>query len=155
MCLYTLKIMFGYLIILFTVLPAIELAVLINVGSHIGAGNTILLIILTGVAGAYLARLQGFIVFEKIQTQLSSGKMPSEEMIDGLMIFCGGVLLLTPGFITDALGFLLLIPITRNLIKKVIRKKFNKTIYREDPSSKRHLHSNHFYDDYEDADFDE
>jgi len=116
--------MFGYLVLLFTLVPAIELALLIEIGSHIGAGNTILIIVLTGVLGAYLARLQGFLVFQKIQSDLNQGIMPNSQMIDGLMILFGGIVLLTPGFITDIFGFLLLIPWTRSLIKKWFSKKF-------------------------------
>ncbi len=116
--------MFFYLLILFTVLPALELYVLIEVGGVIGAGNTILIIILTGVIGAYLARLQGFLTLQKIQNNVNQGQLPSEELMDGLMILVGGIVLLTPGFITDALGFLLLIPLSRNLIKLWVRKTF-------------------------------
>ena len=122
--------MFGYLILLFTLVPAIELMLLIEVGGAIGAGNTILIIVFTGVLGAYLARLQGFLVFQKIQNDLNRGVMPNSEMIDGLMILVGGIVLLTPGFITDALGFLLLIPWTRLLIKKWFTKRFESMIAR-------------------------
>jgi len=122
--------MFGYLILLFTLVPAIELMLLIEVGGAIGAGNTILIIVFTGVLGAYLARLQGFLVFQKIQNDLNRGVMPNSEMIDGLMILVGGIVLLTPGFITDALGFLLLIPWTRFLIKKWFTKRFESMIAR-------------------------
>ena len=115
--------MFPYLLLLFTVVPAIELMILIEVGSHIGSLNTILLILLTGVLGASLARLQGFIVVRKIQTSLNGGNLPSGELLDGLMILVGGITLLTPGFVTDTLGFLLLIPFTRNLIKGLVRHK--------------------------------
>lgn len=146
-------IMFGYLILLFTILPALELAVLIHVGSYIGTGNTIIIIILTGITGAYLARLQGFLVIQNIQSRLAQGVMPTEEMLDGLMIFCGGILLLTPGFITDIFGFLLLIPFIRTIIKAVIQKKFQAVIYREEnlhyPSDRKE--SSHT--DFEDADF--
>lgn len=115
--------MFPYLLLLFTVVPAIELMILIEVGSHIGSLNTILLIIVTGILGAALARLQGFIVIQKIQGNLNAGSLPSSELLDGLMILVGGVVLLTPGFVTDSLGFMLLIPFTRNLIKKLVQKK--------------------------------
>ncbi|MCB9721839.1 MAG: membrane protein FxsA [Candidatus Omnitrophica bacterium] len=115
--------MFPYLLLLFTVVPAVELMILIEVGSHIGSLNTILLILLTGVLGASLARLQGFIVVRKIQTSLNGGNLPSGELLDGLMILVGGITLLTPGFVTDTLGFLLLIPFTRNLIKGLVRHK--------------------------------
>ena len=123
--------MFGYLVLLFTILPAIELALLIKIGSNIGVGNTLFIIIFTGVLGAYLARLQGFLVLRKIQEDLNRGIMPNDQLIDGLMILVGGVVLLTPGFITDALGLLLLIPWTRILIKKWSRRKFEEMIARE------------------------
>ena len=122
--------MFGYLILLFTLVPAVELMLLIEIGGTIGAGNTILIIILTGVLGAYLARLQGFLLFQKIQSNLNQGIMPNAEMLDGLMILVGGIVLLTPGFITDLFGFLLLIPWTRSLIKMLFSRKFESMIAR-------------------------
>lgn len=124
--------MLGYLIILFTILPAIELYLLIKIGSSIGASSTIMIIILTGAIGAYLARLQGFYILRNIQQSLNQGKMPSEELLDGAMVLAGGVLLLTPGFITDTLGFLLLIPLTRDLIKILLRNKLKDMINRGD-----------------------
>ena len=114
--------MFGYLILLFTIVPALELAVLIKVGAYIGVGNTLTIIILTGIAGAYLARLQGFLILKEIQDKVNQGIMPSGQLIDGLMVLVGGILLLTPGFITDMTGFLLLIPVTRLLIKYLFNK---------------------------------
>ncbi|MCK5082042.1 MAG: membrane protein FxsA [Candidatus Omnitrophica bacterium] len=123
--------MFVYLVLLFTILPAVELALLIKIGSNIGLGNTLFIIIFTGVLGAYLARLQGFLVLKKIQNDLNRGVMPNDQLIDGLMILVGGVVLLTPGFITDTIGFLLLIPWARALIKKWSRKKFEEMIARE------------------------
>lgn len=122
--------MFGYLVLLFTVLPAVELMLLIEIGSNIGAGNTVLVIILTGVLGAYLARLQGFRILQEIQNELNHGIMPNAQLLDGLMILVGGIVLLTPGFITDTLGFLLLIPWTRTLLKKWFQKKFEEMISR-------------------------
>lgn len=120
--------MFPYLIILFTVVPAIELLILIEVGSHIGALNTVLLIILTGVVGASLARMQGFIVLNKIKSSLERGQLPSTELLDGLMILTGGIVLLTPGFVSDAMGILLLIPFTRAIIKLFVQKKMEQMI---------------------------
>jgi len=150
--------MFGYLILLFTVLPALELAVLIHVGTYIGTANTLLIIILTGVVGASLARLEGFLVIRKIQSSLEQGVMPTEEMLDGLMIFCGGILLLTPGFITDTIGFLLLVPMTRLFIKILIRKKIQTVLYREGfghYGAPKSSGQRHFPGDFEDADFTE
>ena len=120
--------MFPYLLLLFTVVPAVELAILIEVGTHIGAGNTILLIIVTGILGASLARYQGFVVLNQIQQNLNKGNMPSEQLMDGLMILVGGIVLLTPGFITDTIGFLLMIPLSRTLIKLWVKKRFEHMI---------------------------
>ncbi len=120
--------MFFYLILLFTIVPALELMVLIEVGSVIGSFNTILIIILTGGLGAALARLQGFAVLRNIQKNLNEGRMPTDDMVNGVMIFAGGLLLLTPGFLTDTLGFLLLIPWTREIIKIIVKQNMGKII---------------------------
>ena len=112
-----------YLILLFTVLPVMELALLIKVGTIIGVFNTVLIVFLTGILGSYLARLQGFVVINKIQENLSRGIMPSSELIDGVMILAGGVLLIIPGFITDVVGLFLLIPWTRTLVKILLKRK--------------------------------
>lgn len=127
--------MFTYLILLLTIVPALELALLIKVGSHIGAVNTIILILLTGAAGAYLARLQGFLVLTRIQQSLRQGELPTDEMINGILILVGGILLLTPGFITDAFGFLCLIPFTRDLIKIWVKRQFRLMTEREETST--------------------
>ena len=123
--------MLGYLILLFIIIPILELAVLIKVGTCIGAGNTILIVILTGVAGAYLARSQGILTLIKIQEDLNRGIMPGDKIVDGLMILCGGVMLLTPGLITDLIGFMALIPATRYLIKQWLKNKFKDMIDRK------------------------
>jgi len=120
--------MFVYLVLLFTVLPAVELAILIKVGTIIGTANTLLLIIFTGILGAYLARLQGFFILNRIQNDLNKGIMPSSQLLDGLMVLIGGIVLLTPGFVTDTIGFLLLIPFTRTLIKLWLEKRFEAMI---------------------------
>lgn len=137
---------------LFTIVPAVELAVLIKVGTYIGVGSTLFLIILTGVLGAALARLQGFAVYLNIQTSLNEGRMPTEEMLDGLMILIGGIVLLTPGFITDTLGFLLLIPWTRRLIKIWLRRHLAHMTRNGDIIAP-YTSSAHHFDDIEDADF--
>ena len=120
--------MFGYLILFFTILPALELTLLIKIGTHIGAGNTLLIILCTGVLGASLARMQGFIVLQKIHDDLNHGIMPNARLMDGLMILTGGILLLTPGFITDLLGLLMLIPWTRTLFKRWLGRKLQDMI---------------------------
>lgn len=113
--------MFIILLFLFTILPALELFLLIKVGTYIGALNTISIIILTGVTGAALARYQGFIVISRIQNELAKGNLPNSELFDGALILAGGILLLTPGFITDILGLVLLFPLTRALFKGALK----------------------------------
>ncbi len=105
--------MFIRLLILFTCIPLLELYVLIEAGRQIGLFSTILLVLLTGVAGAWLARTQGIDVVQRIQTQMAQGEMPGPILMDGVMILVGGLLLLTPGFCTDLLGFTFLAPFTR------------------------------------------
>ncbi len=117
--------MLSYLMALFIIVPAVELYLLIKVGGVIGAANTIFLIIATGALGASLARAQGFTVLRRIQDSLNSGRMPTDDMVNGVMILIGGLLLLTPGILTDILGFLLLIPSTRDIIKALVKRHFN------------------------------
>lgn len=115
----------GRLFILFTVVPLIELYFLIKIGGAIGAFNTVLLIILTALLGAFLARLEGIRTMRQISNSLAQGIMPAEEMVDGLLIFAGGVMLITPGVLTDFLALFLLIPITRTYFKRWLRKWFD------------------------------
>ena len=120
--------MIAKLFLLFTLVPLTELYILLEIGSYLGAMNTILLIIFTGVLGAYLARLEGIRTVHQISKNLAAGTMPAEELMDAVLIFCAGVVLVTPGIITDAAGFLLLIPYTRNIFKRWLRKKFDRMV---------------------------
>ena len=115
--------MLGYLILLFIGTPLIELAILIKIGQSLGVGYTLGLVILTGVLGAYLARWQGFVTLRKIQEDVNNGRMPADKLIDGVLILCSGILLLTPGLITDLIGFIGLIPFSRNLVKGWLKRK--------------------------------
>lgn len=110
------------LIVLFIVVPAIELWGIISVGQVIGGWNTVALIILTGIVGAWLAKQQGMQVIRMLQFQLSRGQMPTETLIDGALVLAGGIMLLAPGFISDVLGLLLLIPYTRLIVRHLIKK---------------------------------
>ncbi|HEB63460.1 MAG TPA: membrane protein FxsA [Gammaproteobacteria bacterium] len=101
------------LFLLFLIIPIIEIYLLIQVGSVIGAFYTILLIILTAIAGAFLLRIQGLATLRRVQEAVAMGKVPAMELLEGLMLLVGGALLLTPGFFTDALGFICLIPTLR------------------------------------------
>ncbi|MCM0612598.1 FxsA family protein [Marinobacter sediminum] len=99
---------------LFIVMPVAEMAVLIKVGGIIGVINTIGLVLLTAVIGAWLLRQQGLATLLKANQRLNSGELPAKEVAEGLILAVGGALLLTPGFITDTIGFLCLIPGTRH-----------------------------------------
>jgi UPF0716 protein FxsA len=120
--------MFGRLFLLFTVIPLVELYLLIKVGGVIGALNTILLIIGTGLLGAYLAKLEGIRTFNQIQQNLNQGVMPAEELLDGVIILVAGLMLITPGILTDVCGFLLLIPPTRFAFKRWLRRRFDRMV---------------------------
>ena len=110
--------MFIKLLIFFVFVPVMELYILIEAGRIMGLAPTIGLIMMTGVAGAWLARSQGVEILRRIQEETSRGQMPATTLIDGALILVGGLLLLTPGFFTDALGFSFLIPATRDLWRK-------------------------------------
>ena len=120
--------MFLRLFLLFTVVPAIELYLIIKVGQAIGAANTIWLIIFTGILGAYYARQQGFRVVSNIQWKMQQGQVPGDDLVNGAMLLVGGALLITPGFITDFLGFSLIFPPTREAIKVAVKRGIEKRI---------------------------
>jgi len=124
--------MFLKLFLAFTLVPLIELYLLIKIGTAVGAFNTLVLVILTGAAGAYLARLQGLQTMLRVRARLQQGEMPAEEMIDALIIFIAGIVLLTPGLLTDIAGLLLLFPPTRFRFKKWLRQKLDKWMQRPD-----------------------
>jgi len=111
------------LFLLFTIIPFLEIYVLIEVGRYVGALNTVAIVILTGFLGAYLARLQGISTLHRVRVALDRGEIPAEEMLDALLILIAGIVLLTPGFLTDTFGILLLIPQTRAAIKGWLRQK--------------------------------
>jgi len=116
------------LFLAFTLIPFLELYLLIKIGYYLGAFNTILVVILTGFLGAYLAKLQGIKTMMRVRQSLNRGELPAEEMVDALLIFVAGVVLLTPGFVTDLAGVAILIPNTRFRFKRWLRKKFDKWI---------------------------
>ena len=111
------------LFLAFTIIPIIEIYLLIEIGSMFGALTAVSLVIITGFLGAFLARMQGLQTLYRIQESLREGRMPSGELLDALLIVIAGLVLLTPGFLTDSVGFLLLIPATRNSIKNWLRRQ--------------------------------
>ena len=117
--------MFFKLFLVFMIVPLIEIYLLVKVGVEYGAFHTVLFVIMTAAIGAFYAKLEGLRTLRRLQLQLSNGQMPAEEILDSILIFIAGILLLTPGFLTDGIGFLILIPITRNSVKRWLRKQFD------------------------------
>ncbi|MDY6855763.1 MAG: FxsA family protein [Thermodesulfobacteriota bacterium] len=120
--------MFLKLFLAFTIIPFVELYLLIKIGGYLGAFTTILVVLLTGFLGAYLAKLQGIKTMTRIRSILNQGGLPAQEMIDAMLIFIAGAVLLTPGFLTDIAGIIILIPTTRLYIKRWLRYKFGQWI---------------------------
>jgi UPF0716 protein FxsA len=108
------------LLFLFVVVPLIELTLLVRIGGVIGLANTILIVVLTGIVGTALARHQGMSVWRRFNARIANGEMPGSEIIDGLIILVCGALLMTPGVLTDIIGLLGLIPLSRGPIRKLI-----------------------------------
>jgi UPF0716 protein FxsA len=108
---------------LFVVLPIAEIILLINVSGSIGGLNTFLIVIVTAAFGAYFVRQQGFSLLQQIQTKLRAGEAPSTEMAEAALLLVAGVLLITPGFITDILGFLFTLPFSRAPIAEFLMRK--------------------------------
>jgi UPF0716 protein FxsA len=117
-----------YLALLIIVIPAIDIGVLLLSGKTIGLLPTIAFIIFTGVLGAYLAKREGLQTIKRVQEQLSYGQIPGDSLLDGICILIGATLLLTPGFITDLFGFLLLFPPSRKPFKLLMINAFRKRI---------------------------
>ena len=115
------------LILTIILIPLIEIYLFIEIGGQIGAGYTILFILLTAVIGLYFAKLEGINTIRSGMNQLTNNQMPIYEMISGAALAFAAVLLIIPGFATDVIGFLLIIPFTRNLLFKFITKKYEKT----------------------------
>ncbi|GAA4871360.1 FxsA family protein [Ferrimonas pelagia] len=112
-----------YLFLLFAVMPIVEIYVLMTVGDALGAINTIALVILTAAVGASLVRSQGLSTMMSVQQRLARGEMPGQQIVEGVMLAVAGVLLVTPGFVTDAFGLLVLTPATRAPIARFLMSK--------------------------------
>ena len=109
-----------FILIAFIAIPLVEIAVFIEVGGRIGVWNTVLTVILTAMIGTWLLRRQGLHTLHRVQESLNRNVLPVSEVFDGLCLLVAGALLLTPGFVTDALGFLLLVPPLRRLLRRWI-----------------------------------
>lgn len=116
------------LILLFTTIPIIELAILIKLNQYIGLGYTLLIVFFTGIVGAYLAKSEGKGILNRIRFEMSQGRMPGDELLNGLCVLIGGAFLLTPGILTDFTGFMLVVPFTRSIVKGYLKKKIRQMI---------------------------
>ena len=114
--------------LLFIVVPAVELVLLIEVGKQFGTLATLGLIVATGFIGAALARHQGLAVLSRLRSEVGAGHLPGDALLDGALILVAGALLVTPGVLTDAVGFLLLIPPTREGLKRHLKKRFQRAV---------------------------
>jgi UPF0716 protein FxsA len=117
---------FAKLLVLFIGIPLLELALLVWLGTRIGFWATMGIVVATGILGALLARLEGMRVVWQIKSELLAGRMPVGRLLDGLMVLVGGVVLLTPGLLTDVLGFALLLPWTRAIFKRSLARRLQR-----------------------------
>lgn len=120
--------MFYKFLLIFILVPLIELYFLLEISQFIGVFTTVMVIVFTGAAGVSIAKRQGYQVVNNIRSTLNAGKMPTDDLISALLILIGGVTLLTPGFLTDITGFLLILPGSRDLIGSVVKKYFLKYV---------------------------
>lgn len=116
---------FYTLLVAFLAVPLLEIYLLIKVGKVIGALPTVGLVVLTAVMGAFLIRAQGLSTYRRLQTALAQGEVPAVEMLEGVVLLVSGALLLTPGFFTDTLGFLALVPpLRRRILRRIVQRAF-------------------------------
>lgn len=122
--------MFLRLLLLFILVPAAELVLLIEIGRRIGPLPTVALIVVTGVLGAALARQQGLGVLRTIQAEMQAGRLPAGSLVEGVVLLLAAAVLMTPGVLTDAIGFLCLIPATRRAIKGWLWRRLERALRR-------------------------
>lgn len=118
--------LFGRLLLLFTLVPIVELTLLVWLGQRIGFWPTVGLIVATAVLGSFLAHREGLSALARFRARAASGEMPGAELTDGLIVLVSGALLLTPGVLTDVVGFLGLLPPSRAVIKRALSKRFER-----------------------------
>jgi UPF0716 protein FxsA len=128
---------FQSLFLLFLLVPLGEIYILIQVGEWVGALPTLLLVVLTALVGASLVRMQGISTFMQVQANLAQGHMPAIALLEGVVILCAGALLLTPGFVTDAVGFACLVPPWRRRgINRLLQRHLSNMAERKDTSGR-------------------
>jgi UPF0716 protein FxsA len=129
------------LFILFALLPILEIAILVNVGSIIGGWNTIGIVILTAFIGAYFVKREGIATLQTAQAKMQRNEVPGKELVEGLMLVIAGVLLVTPGFVTDILGFLFVMPGSRHLLASQVSKHMKMRVVMPGGASAGGFHS--------------
>jgi len=131
--------MFPLITVIFLVVPIIEIYLLIQVGQVIGAGWTIFLVVFTAVIGVWLLRIQGLSTLTRAQQKLQQNELPAQEMLEGMGLVVAGALLLTPGFFTDTVGFILLFPPTRVwLVSRIVSRMVVSTSVHVDAHQRHH-----------------
>ena len=115
-----------FLVALFIVVPLVEIAVLIQVGSWLGVVDTIGLLLLISILGAWLVKRQGTGLIRRVQSELAAGRVPASALVDGALLLVAGTLLLVPGFVTDAVGLLLLLPPVRAGVRSWLRRRWSR-----------------------------
>ncbi|OOE80872.1 membrane protein FxsA [Salinivibrio siamensis] len=115
--------MFPILLLLFILVPVIEIGLFIQVGGWLGLWPTLALVLITAFVGASLVRSQGLMTLASVQDRLNRGELPAQQILEGVMLAVAGVLLLTPGFMTDAMGMLVLLPGPRAALAKQVMKR--------------------------------
>ncbi|MEE9354695.1 MAG: FxsA family protein [Methylococcaceae bacterium] len=132
---------FQLLLLFFLVVPIVEIYLLLKLGAFVGVFPTVLLVVSTAIIGSWMLRQQGFATFQRLQASMAKGQIPTLEIIEGPILLVGGALLLTPGFFTDVMGFICLIPVTRKkLVNYLLQKQWvvagqpNERSYRKDPN---------------------
>ena len=120
--------MFLKLLLLFIVTPLVEMAILIELGSRFGTWHTLGIVLLTGFVGASLAKAQGLQVYRNLTRSLYNGELPHDYLIEGVLLFVGGALLITPGVLTDVVGFGLVLPWTRRLVREQVKSQLRKRL---------------------------
>lgn len=126
------------LFLIFSVVPIIEIWLLIKIGRVIGPLPTVAALLCISLTGAWLAKSQGLQVIVAIRDDLAAGRLPAARLLDGALILAGGILLLTPGFFTDFIGLFFLIPATRRLLKSWLRRRLERALLRGTIVVRRH-----------------
>lgn len=118
----------GRLLLLFIAVPLVELVLLVEIGQRIGLLATVAIVILTGALGASLARRQGVTTLARLRTELDAGRLPAEAIVDGVLILLAAAVLVTPGVLTDVVGFLCLVPVCRRVLKVYLKRRFERIV---------------------------